>query len=91
MLAGPPGGGKPTRLTGEAIDVPGVIISRHRTSATPRSTRRGDAALMGLGQEDVVGCFVRIEEIPDTAIVGDEIGLGVPRRLFQFRSIPAVS
>ncbi|WP_197739398.1 DEAD/DEAH box helicase family protein [Methylobacterium sp. P1-11] len=33
-------------------------------------------ALMGLGEGDLVGCHVRIDELPETAIVADEIGLG---------------
>lgn len=33
-------------------------------------------ALMGLGEGDLVGCHVRIDQLPETAIVADEIGLG---------------
>ncbi|QGY01860.1 hypothetical protein MMSR116_08185 [Methylobacterium mesophilicum SR1.6/6] len=126
VLAGPPGSGKSTRLTGEAIHIPGVVViaapridlveehaARLRAlideldpSSRPtiqvihseqsaggsvdrrlRAALRNPvnpqliivtthAALMGLGEEDVDGCHVGIDEIPETAIVADEIGLG---------------
>lgn len=126
VLAGPPGSGKSTRLTGEAIHISGVIIIAaqridlveehaallralideldpglrptlqviHSEQAARESVDRRlreallspvtlqliivttHAALMGLGEEDVVGCHVRIDEIPEPAIVADEIGLG---------------
>lgn len=59
------------------------IVDCGRRSSTPSARQliivTTNAAPHGLRKEDVIGCHVRIDEIPDTAIVADEIGLGTPR------------